>query len=89
MTAINLDDQIVGSTFDPQTRICTYTYEHHDGSRYTVSVPIDDLNKIGTTPATLQQRRDHIARRIMGHMQTNPPDPKPEPPPAATDESAA
>lgn len=86
MTTINLDDQIVGSTFDPQTRICTYTYEHHDGERYTITVPLDDLHKLGTTPATLQQRRDHIARRILSHIQTNPPDPKPASP-AATDES--
>lgn len=74
MTAINLDDQIVSSRYDSATRICSYTYQHSDGSRYTVDVPIDDMHKIGTTPATLQQRRDFLARKIINHVQTNPPD---------------
>ncbi len=74
MIAINLDDQIVGSTFNPQTRICTYTYEHHDGSRYTVEVPLEELTKLGTTPMNRVTRRNHLATKIMTHMQSNGPD---------------
>jgi hypothetical protein len=74
MTAINLDDQIVATSYDAATRVCSYTYEHTDGSRYTVEVPIDHLHKIGTTPATEQVRRQHLAQKILSHIQTNPPD---------------
>jgi len=74
MTAINLDDQIVASHYDSSTRTCSYTYEHTDGSRYTVTVPVDEFAKIGTTPATLNQRRTHLATKIISHIQTNPPD---------------
>lgn len=74
MTTINLDDQIVATSFDPNTRICTYTYQHTDGSRYTVPVPLDDLTRLGVTPANRDVRRRHLAQRIMTHIQTNPPD---------------
>ncbi len=74
MTAINLDDQIVASAYDSKTRTCSYTYQHTDGSRYTVNVPIDEFTKIGTTPTTLNQRRTHLATKIINHIQTNPPD---------------
>jgi hypothetical protein len=74
MTAINLDDQIVGTSYDPKTRICTYTYEHSDGSRYTVPVPLAELQQLGTTPANRDVRRRHLAQKIISHVQTNPPD---------------
>lgn len=74
MTAINLDAQIVASAFDHKTRMCTYTYEHTDGSRYTVKVPLDELTKLGVTPANRDVRRKHLAQRIVNHIQTNPPD---------------
>lgn len=74
MTAINLDAQIVATSYDAKTRTCAYTYEHSDGSRYTVSVPLDELARIGTTPASRDQRRKHLATKIMNHIQTNPPD---------------
>lgn len=74
MTTINPESQIVGSSFDPLSRICSYTYQHSDGSRYTVEVPLDDLHKIGTTPATRDQRRKHLAMKILNHIQINPPD---------------
>lgn len=76
MTAINLDDQIVATSYDKQARVCTYTYQHSDGSRYTVAVPLDELAKIGTTPASRMQRRQHVATRILTHIQTNKPDNK-------------
>ncbi len=74
MTAINLDDQIVATSYDKVTRICTYTYQHSDGSRYTVAVPLDELQKLGTTPANRDVRRRFLAQRIVTHIQTNPPD---------------
>jgi hypothetical protein len=74
MTAINLDDQIVASSYDAQSRTCSYTYQHSDGSRYTVMLPIDELHKIGTTPANRDVRRKHLAMKILNHIQTNPPD---------------
>ena len=74
MTAINLDDQIVASAYDKKARVCSYTYQHSDGSRYTVKVPLDELQKIGTTPANRDVRRKHLAMKILNHMQTNPPD---------------
>lgn len=74
MTAINLDDQVVATAYDPLTRMCSYTYQHTDGSRYTVTLSIDDLQKIGTTPATTNQRRNFLATKIMNHIATNPPD---------------
>lgn len=74
MTAINLDDQIVATAYDKQARTCSYTYQHHDGSRYTVTIPLDDLLKLGTTPASRDVRRRHLATKITTHIQSNPPD---------------
>ena len=74
MTAINLDDQIVATSYDKQTGVCTYTYEHHDGSRYTVQVHLDEFPKTGVGPMNKEARRRHIATKIMNHVQTNPPD---------------
>jgi len=74
MTAINLDAQIVGSSYDPITRICSYTYEHPDGARYTVKVEVDEFQKIGTTPATREVRRKHLAMKIQHHINTHKPD---------------
>jgi hypothetical protein len=74
MTVINLDDQIVATTYDKQTRICTYTYQHTDGSRYTVTVPLDELTKLGMLPMNRETRRKHLATKIMNHIHTNPPD---------------
>lgn len=77
MTTINLDDQIVSTSFDPATRACSYVYQHHDGSRYTVTIPLDELQKLGTTPANRDVRRRHLAQKIVTHMQTSMPDAKP------------
>jgi hypothetical protein len=74
MTAINLDDQIVATAYDAQARVCSYTYQHTDGSRYTVQVPLDELQKLGTTPANRDSRRKHLAMKILNHIQTCPPD---------------
>ena len=74
MTVINLDDQIVSTAYDKQSRLCSYTYQHTDGSLYTIQIPLDDLRKIGTTPANRDVRRKFVATKIMNHIQTNPPD---------------
>lgn len=74
MTTINLDDQIVATSYDSKTNICTYTYQHTDGSRYTVPVHLYDLTRLGTTPVNRDVRRRHLAQRILTHIQTNPPD---------------
>jgi hypothetical protein len=74
MTAINLDDQIVASSYDKQTRVCSYTYQHPDGSRYTVAVPLDELTSLGMTPMNRETRRKHLATKIVNHVQTNPSD---------------
>ena len=77
MTAINLTDQLVATAYDHKTRICSYTYQHTDGSRYTVTAPLDELVKVGAHmigKARDEARRKHLATRIMNHIQTNPPD---------------
>lgn len=74
MTAINLDAQVVASAYDRRTRTCSYTYQHTDGSRYTLKVPLDELERLGTTPANRDVRRKHLAQRIVHHIQTSPPD---------------
>ncbi len=74
MTAINLTDQIVASSYDHKTRTCSYTYQHTDGARYTVKVHLDEFAKFGATPSTRDQRRKHLAIKIANHIQFNPPD---------------
>lgn len=74
MTTIHPETQIVASAYDAATRTCCYTYEHSDGSRYTIKVPIDEFEKIGINRATLMQRRTYLAQKIISHVQTHPPD---------------
>ena len=74
MTAINLDAQIVSTAYDPIGRVCSYVYQHPDGARYTVHIPIDELEKIGTTPANRDVRRKHLAMKIHHHINTHKPD---------------
>ncbi len=71
MTVINPEDQIVASAYDETTRTCFYTYQHSDGSRYTVKVTLDELN---AHAGNKQARRNHIAQKILSHIQSNPPD---------------
>lgn len=76
MTTIHPETQIVASTFDAPNRICTYTYEHSDGSRYTVTVPLAELEKSGNTK---DARRRFLAQKIINHVQSHPPDKTDEP----------
>ncbi len=71
MTAINLDTQIVATSYDKQARVCSYTYQHSDGSRYTVRIPIDELNKHKPNKVAA---RNFVGRAILSHIQSNPPD---------------
>ena len=68
MTTIHPETQVVASTYDPLTRMCSYTYQHSDGSRYTVEVHVDDFK------GDRAKRRAHLATRIAHHIQNNPPD---------------
>lgn len=74
MTTMHPETQIVASSFDKHSRICSYTYQHSDGSRYTVKIPIDELKKTGNRAIPRDQRRRHLAMRIANHIQTSPPD---------------
>lgn len=74
MTTIHPETQIVASSYDKLTRVCSYTYQHSDGSRYTVKVPIDELHLQGGKSANREQRRRHLATKIINHVQANPPD---------------
>jgi hypothetical protein len=68
MTTINPETQIVASSYDELNRIYSYTYQHSDGSQYTVKIPADELQ------GPRDQRRRQIAQKIITHIQTNPPD---------------
>lgn len=70
MTTIHPETQVVASSYDAPSRTCFYTYQHSDGSRYTVKVPLDELLKKGDRT----KRRTHLATKIINHIQANPPD---------------
>lgn len=72
MTAINLDTQIVATAYDPIERVCSYTYEHSDGSRYTVKLGLDELLK--HRKINKNQARQHLGRTILNHISINAPD---------------
>jgi hypothetical protein len=71
VTVLSLDSQIVGSSFDQLSQTCTYTYQHSDGSRYTVRIPVSELDKAGPNRVN---RRNHVGRMIVNHIQSSPPD---------------
>lgn len=64
---INLETEVVASTFDPKTRQCAYTIKRN-GKRWTVKLPIDDFAK----QKTKQAKRDHLARALQSAMNGNP-----------------
>lgn len=70
MTAINPETQIIGTAFDPKARVYSYTYQHTDGSRYTVKIPAEQLDGLKTKVA----RRNFIALKIRDYIQSNRPD---------------
>lgn len=70
MTQIALETEIVGTRFDKKTRTGYYTIER-DGRRWTVAVPVADLDK---HKRNKQLRRNHLANALSRAM-LGPPDP--------------
>jgi hypothetical protein len=64
---ISLDTEIVGTSFDPVTRICTYTIER-DGRRWTAQIPIDHLEVHGPGQIGDQKRQMHLANVLTEKM---------------------
>lgn len=56
---INLDGEIVATAFDPIAGTCSYTLER-GGKRWTVSVPLQQLDAHGPVSLTKQIRRNHV-----------------------------
>ena len=75
MTAINLDTQIVATSYDAMERVCSYTYQHSDGSQYTVKLALDELLK--HRRISKSHAKQHLGKTILNHIATNPPDAKP------------
>lgn len=69
MAAVALETEVVGSRYDKTTRTCYYTIERN-GSRWTVSLPIDQFAK----HKSKQLRRNYLANALTTAMR-NPPDP--------------
>lgn len=69
---IALDTEIVATSHDPANGDCYYTIERN-GKRWTAKVHVDKFNQIGTTPASLMQRRQHLAQALEQAMM-GPPD---------------
>lgn len=75
---INLETEVVKSSFDPINRISTYTIQR-DGKNYTAAVNLADLDKLGPAgPATKAARRTFIANALNAALQGQP-DKEPEP----------
>jgi hypothetical protein len=79
---ISLEDHIVESRYDSLTGLCHYVVLH-EGERYTVSVPLAELDKHPpagrpTDPGS-RLRRAHLARLITERLKGEP-----DPAPAAT-----
>ncbi len=64
MAALNLDNEIVATSFDPKTGDCTYTLAR-DGKRWTVTIHHTQLDQHG---ANIQKRREHLARALTAAM---------------------
>jgi hypothetical protein len=73
MTAIHPDSEVVATTFDPLTGICSYTIQR-DGKRWTARIPIEELDKFKANRAG---RRTYLANALKQAM-IGPPDPEPE-----------
>lgn len=77
---INLETEVVSSSFDPINRVSTYTILRND-KRYTATVKLADLDKLGPlSAATKVARRTFIANALNAALQGEP-DKEPEPNP--------
>lgn len=68
---IALDNEIVSTGHDPKTGYSSYTIERN-GKRWTVRVHESEFHKIGTTPASIAQRRGHLAKVLEQAMRGEP-----------------
>jgi hypothetical protein len=66
---LNLDTEIVATSYDPSTDSCAYTIERN-GKRWTVQVPLAQLDACG---ANKQARRDYLGNVLLAAMD-GPPD---------------
>ena len=60
MMTLSPETEIVSTQFDEQARICHYTVAR-EGKRWTVSIPIDELHKLG---ANHRARRMFLANKV-------------------------
>ena len=64
MSFIALESEVVGTHYDPKTRICSYTILR-DGKRWTAHVPLEALEK---HKGNKKLRRDFIANALVAAM---------------------
>ena len=69
--SVNLDSEVVATAFDPATRTCSYTIER-DGKRWTVPIPLHQLEQHGNTVSGQQSRRTHLANLLEAAMRGKP-----------------
>lgn len=72
MSAVHPDTEVVATTYDAPTGICTYTIQR-DGKRWTARIPLSELDKF---KANRQARRTYLANALQQAM-VGPPDPEP------------
>ena len=70
MTQIALETEVVSTRYDKRTQTGYYTIER-DGKRWTIAVPVADLDK---HKKNKQLRRNHLANALVRAM-SGPPDP--------------
>ena len=69
---IALESEIVATRFDPLGQACYYTIER-DGKRWTVKIPLSDLDK-HNGPNHKALRRNYIATALQNAMRAAPDD---------------
>ena len=57
---INIETEIVGSSYDPRTGTCSYTVRK-DGKEVTVEIPVADLDRHG---GNRRARQTHLANKL-------------------------
>lgn len=78
MKPINMDTEIVATMFNKVTNTVAYTVER-DGERWTVNIPVKELDAIGPISLTKKQRMDFVGRKLQQVMM-GPGDPAPAKP---------
>lgn len=67
---IALESEIVGSAYDPTSKVCTYTIERN-GKRWTAEVHLNHLSAHKGGNAKML-RRNHVAKVLEMAMQGEP-----------------